>query len=153
MKKFLKEFKEFAMRGNVLDMAIGVIIATAFGKITTALINDVLMPAISWMVGARDMTALNIVVRDAVIGADGEVIKEAITLGFGTLISTVVDFILVALVVFIIIKTINKTHEKFGKKEEEAAAAPTTKICPFCKSEISIEATRCPHCTSKLDEE
>ena len=126
MKKFFEEFKAFIMRGNVLDMAIGVIIATAFGKITTSLVNDVFMPFLSWIFGARDMTALNVVVREAVM--DGEtVVKEAITLGFGNFVGAIIDFILVALVVFAIVKAFNKAHEvaeaKKKKAEEEAAAA------------------------------
>jgi len=125
MKKILKEFKEFIARGNVLDMAIGVIIAGAFGKITTSLVNNILMPFISWIFGTRDMTALNVVVREAVM--DGEtVVQEAITIGFGTLVATVIDFLLVALVVFTIVKAMNKAKEiaEAKKKEEEAAPPP-----------------------------
>lgn len=126
MKKFAEEFKAFIMRGNVLDMAVGVIIATAFGKITSSLVNDVFMPFLSWIFGARDMTALNVVVREAVM--DGEtVVKEAITLGFGNFVGAIIDFVLVALVVFAIVKAFNKAHEmaeaKKKKAEEEAAAA------------------------------
>ena len=126
MKKFFEEFKAFIMRGNVLDMAVGVIVATAFGKITTSLVNDVFMPFLSWIFGARDMTALNITVREAVM--DGEtVVKEAITLGFGTFIGAIIDFVLVALVVFAIVKAFNKAREiaeaKKKKAEAEAAAA------------------------------
>ena len=95
------EFKTFLARGNVLDMAVGVIIATAFGKITTSLVNDIFMPFISFIFGARDMTALNIVVREAVMDGD-TVVKEAITIGFGTFVAAIIDFILVALVVFLL---------------------------------------------------
>ena len=134
MKKLVKEFKEFIMRGNVLDMAVGVIIATAFGKITTSLVNDLFMPLISWLFGARDMTALNLIVRAAEVDpATGEVVKEAITLGFGTFVSVIIDFILVALVVFIVVKLFNKARELTEKKveeevkeEEPAPAAPTS---------------------------
>lgn len=122
MKKLVAEFKEFIMRGNVLDMAVGVIIATAFGKITTSLVNDIFMPLISWIFGARDMSALNVIVRPAEVDAAGEVVKEAITLGFGTFVATVIDFVLVALVVFAIVKSFNKAHELAKKKEEEAPA-------------------------------
>lgn len=125
MKKMFQEFKEFIMRGNVLDMAVGVIIATAFGKITTSLINDLLMPFISWICGARDMTALNVVVRQAELNEAGEVVREAITLGFRSFVATVIDFILVAFVVFLIVKAFNKAHElaeKRKKAEEEAAS-------------------------------
>ena len=118
MKKLFSEFKEFIARGNVMDMAIGVIIATAFGKITTSLVNDVFMPFIGWIFGSRDMTALNLVVREAVM--EGEtVVQEAITIGFGPFLATVIDFILVALVVFAIVKTMNAMKRK---KEEEPAA-------------------------------
>ena len=126
MKKFAEEFKAFILRGNVMDMAIGVIIATAFGKITSSLVNDVFMPFIGWIVGARDMSALNVVVREAVMDGD-TVVKEAITLGFGTFVGTIIDFILIALVVFAIVKAFNKAHEVAEarkKKEEEAAPAP-----------------------------
>ena len=119
MKKLFSEFKEFIARGNVMDMAIGVIIATAFGKITTSLVNDVFMPFIGWIFGSRDMTALNLVVREAVM--EGEtVVQEAITIGFGTFLATVIDFILVALVVFMVVKTMNAMK----RKKEEAPAAP-----------------------------
>ena len=123
-----KEFKEFAFKGNVIDMAIGVIIATAFGKITTSLVNDVLMPLISWLVGARDMSALNLLVRPEVLNDAGEVVQESITIGFGTLLGTVIDFILVALVVFAIVKAANMARARLEKQkeaEEEAAPKPS----------------------------
>lgn len=122
MKKMFAEFKAFISRGNVLDMAIGVIIASAFGKITTSLVNDVLLPFISLIFGARDMTALNLVVREAVMDGD-VVVKEAITIGFGTLVGTIVDFILVALVVFAIVKAFNKAHEVAEAKKKAAEEA------------------------------
>ena len=126
MKKMLKEFKDFVMRGNVLDMAVGVIVAGAFGKITTSLVNDVFMPFISYLFGSRDMTALNLVVRPEVVNEAGEVTQAAITIGFGTFIATIIDFILVALVVFLVVKGINAAKTKMEKKkeEEEAPAAP-----------------------------
>lgn len=128
MKKIIAEFKEFISRGNVMDMAIGVIIATAFGKITTSLVNDVLMPLISWLVGARDMSALNLLVRPEVLNDAGEVVQESITIGFGTLLGTVIDFILVALVVFAIVKAANTARARLEKQkeaEEEAAPEPS----------------------------
>ena len=124
MKKLINEFKAFIMRGNVLDMAIGVVIASAFGKITTSLVNDLILPLVSWICGSRDMTALNLIVRPAVYDEAGEVVKEAITLGFGSFIGTVIDFLLIALVVFAIVKMANKAHDLAHKKEEEAEAAP-----------------------------
>ena len=128
MKKIIADFKEFISRGNVMDMAIGVIIATAFGKITTSLVNDVLMPFISWLVGARDMSALNLLVRPEVLNDAGEVVQESITIGFGTLLGTVIDFVLVALVVFAIVKAANMARARLEKQkeaEEEAAPEPS----------------------------
>ena len=129
MKKFISEFKEFIMRGNVLDMAVGVIIATAFGKITTSLVNDLFMPFISWLFGARDMSALNVIARPEIV-ENGEVVQEAIVIGFGSFVAVVIDFILVAFVVFLVVKFFNKARELAKKKEEEvkeeAPAAPTT---------------------------
>ena len=123
MKKFAEEFKTFIMRGNVLDMAIGVVVATAFGKITTALINNIIMPFIAFLFGTRDMTALNIVVREAVVNAEGVEEAAAIVIGFGTFVAAIIDFVLIAFVVFLILKAFNKAHEKANAKklEEEAA--------------------------------
>ena len=122
MKKMIEEFKAFIMRGNVLDMAVGVIVAGAFGKITTSLVNDLFMPFISWIFGARDMTALNVVVRPEITNEAGEVVQTAITLGFGTFVATIIDFLLIALVVFVVVKAMNTAKAKMEKKEEEVAA-------------------------------
>ena len=111
LKKFIEEFKAFALRGNVMDMAVGVIIGTAFGKITTSLVNDVFMPLIGLLIGGVDLGQLNIVLKP-------EVVTEAVTLGIGTFLSTVIDFVLVAFVIFLMVKTINQLH-KLGKKDEE----------------------------------
>lgn len=124
MKKIINEFKAFIQRGNVLDMAIGVVIAGAFGKITTSLVNDLLLPLVSWICGSRDMTALNMIVRPAEYNEAGEVVKEAITLGFGSFVGTVIDFLLIAVVIFAIVKAANKVHDLTHKKEEKAEAAP-----------------------------
>ena len=122
MKKFLAEFKEFAMKGNVIDMAIGVVIGGAFGKITTSLVNDIIMPLIGWALGDIDLSKLNIILREAVM--DGEtVVSEAITLGVGTLLTAILDFILVALVIFLLIKGMNKLRRK-EEAAEEAAEEP-----------------------------
>ena len=118
MKKFFGEFKEFISRGNVLDMAIGVIIATAFGKITTSLVNDVFMPFIGWLIGGVDLTALNITLRPAVGDA------EPVVIGIGTFLATVIDFILVAFVVFLIVKAFNTAKQKLEKPVEAAPEAP-----------------------------
>ena len=124
MKKIIAEFKEFISRGNVMDMAIGVIVATEFGKITTSLVNDVFMPFIGWIFGSRDMSALNVLVRPEVLDEAGEVVQEAIVIGFGTFVGTIIDFILVAAVVFAIVKAANTARAKLEKKKEEEPAAP-----------------------------
>ena len=128
MKKLLNEFKEFAMRGNVLDMAVGVVIGTAFGKITTSLVNDVFMPLIGLIIGGIDLGQLNIVLKPETVNAAGETVA-AVTLGIGTFLSTIIDFILVAFVIFLMVKAINQFHKLGKKKEEEPApeepAAPT----------------------------
>ena len=121
MKKFFAEFKEFAMRGNVMDMAVGVIIGTAFGKITTSLVNDVFMPLIGLLIGGVDLGQLNIVLKPEVLDEAGQVVTEAVTLGIGTFLSTVIDFVLVAFVIFLMVKTMNKLAS-LKKKEEEAPA-------------------------------
>ena len=117
MKKFAAEFKQFIMRGNVMDMAVGVIVATAFGKITTSLVNDLFMPFISWLFGTRDMSALNLIARPEVV-ENGEVVQEAIVIGFGNFVAVVIDFLLMALVVFIILKLFNKARSLTEKKAE-----------------------------------
>ena len=124
MKKMFNEFKAFIARGNVLDMAVGVIVASAFGKITTSLVNDVFMPFISWLFGTRDMTALNLVVRPEIVNEAGEVTQAAITIGFGTFVATIIDFLLVALVVFMVVKAMNTAKAKLEKKAEEEAVPP-----------------------------
>ena len=141
MKKMLKEFKDFIMRGNVLDMAVGVIVAGAFGKITTSLVNDVFMPFISYIFGARDMTALNLVVRPEVVNEAGEVVQAAITIGFGTFVATIIDFILVALVVFLVVKAINTAKAKLEKKKEEEPTAPPAPPAPS-KEELLLTEIR-----------
>ena len=128
MKKFLNEFREFAMRGNVLDMAIGVIIGSAFGKITTSLVNDVFMPLIGLLIGGVDLGRLNLTLKAAVMDGD-TVVKEPVTLGLGTFLSTVIDFILGAFVIFLMVKAINQFH-KLAKKKEEEAPAPEEPEAP-----------------------
>ena len=124
-KGFIGEFKEFISRGNVLDMAVGVIIATAFGKITGSLVNDVFMPLLGWLIGDIDLTKINITLSEAVMEGD-TVVKEAVVLGIGTLLSAVIDFILVAFLVFLMVKAFNKAKEaaEAKKKVEEVAEAP-----------------------------
>ena len=131
MKKIISEFKEFIMRGNVLDMAIGVIIATAFGKITTSLVNDIFMPFIGWLIGDFDLSKFNLTLSPAVVDEAGTVVKEAVVIGLGTLLVTIIDFLIIALIVFILVKAMNKAKELTEKKVEEEVAveeekAPTT---------------------------
>ena len=139
MKKMIKEFKDFIMRGNVLDMAVGVIVAGAFGKITTSLVNDIFMPFISFLFGSRDMTALNLVVRPEIVNEAGEVTQAAITIGFGTFVATIIDFLLIALVVFLVVKAINTAKTKLEKKQEEEPAAPPAPPAPSAEEVLLTE--------------
>ena len=122
MKKFFAEFKEFISRGNVMDMAIGVIIASAFGKITTSLVNDVFMPLVGCLIGGIDLAKLNITISPAVLNETGEVTKEAVVVGIGTFLTSVIDFILVAFVVFLVVKAFNTAKKKLEKPAEPAPA-------------------------------
>jgi large conductance mechanosensitive channel len=143
----LKEFKEFAMRGNVLDMAIGIIIGAAFGKIVTSLVGDVLMPPIGLLLGELDFSKLyiNLSGQHYASLTDAKAAGAA-TINYGLFINTVIDFLIVAFVIFLLIRQVNR----FKRQPEPAPAVPTTKECPFCLSVIPIKATRCPHCTSEL---
>ena len=149
-KGLFGEFKQFIMRGNVLDMAVGVIIGGAFGAIVTSLVNDVIMPLISLITGGLDFSNW-FVAFDGKQYATLEAAKEAgaATLNYGVLITTVINFLIVAFCIFLVVKGFNKAADKLKKDAEEAPA--TTKECPYCKMEITIEATRCGHCTSQLD--
>ncbi|HOC06419.1 MAG: large conductance mechanosensitive channel protein MscL [Bacillota bacterium] len=141
----LKEFKEFAMKGNVVDLATGVIIGGAFGKIVTSLVNDIIMPLISLATGKLDFSNLFISL-DGSHYATFEEAKNAgaATLNYGAFITNIIDFLIIAFSIFIIIKQLNRF------KREPAPATPTTKSCPFCQSLIHIEAKRCPNCTSDI---
>lgn len=119
MKKFFAEFKEFAMRGNVMDMAIGVVIGGAFGKITTSIVNDIIMPLIGLLIGGVDLGQLNIVLKPEVLDEAGKVVTEAVTLGIGNLLAVILDFIIVAFAMFLLVKAMNKLAS-LKKKEEEA---------------------------------
>ena len=150
MTKFFGEFKTFIQRGNVLDMAVGVVIGGAFSAIINALVQGVLMPVIGLLTGGVDFSQMFVYLKDTT-GKTAEELEAVPKLMYGNVISAVISFILIALVLFVVVKAFNKAKDA-AKKEEEAAApaAPTTKICPFCKSEIAIDAVRCPHCTSEL---
>lgn len=136
MHKFLEEFKKFISKGNVMDMAVGIIIGGAFTSIVSSLVNDIINPLLGLFGGMNfDQLMWNIT---------GDV-----TLYYGKFITAVVNFLIMALIVFMLVKVMNTATSKLQKKEEPKA--PTVKTCPYCKSEIAIEATRCPHCTSELD--
>lgn len=156
MKGFINEFKKFIMRGNVIDLAVGVIIGGAFQAIVNSLVNDIVSPVISLATkGINFADKFIVLTMDDVSFKTLEAAKEAgyATLNYGSFITAVINFLIMATVIFLLVKGINKISEIGKKKEEEAPAAPTTKVCPFCKSEISIEAVKCPNCTSDLPEE
>lgn len=150
MKKFLQEFKDFITKGNVLDMAIGVIIGAAFKDIVTSLTNNIIQPILDLIVKTEFGAKI-------LLKGEGE---AAVYLEYGQFISSVINFLIMAFIIFLIVKAIKKAEElgnklvKLGKKDEiaEEPAAPTIKTCPFCMSEIAIDATRCPHCTSVLED-
>ena len=148
MKGFLKEFKEFAIKGNVLDMAIGVIIGAAFGKIVSSLLSDVLMPPIGLLMGRADFSSLFVSLNGQQYPSLAAAkIAGAPTINYGVFLNAVLDFTLVSFVVFMVIKQINRLKRQ---ESSPAPAVPTTKECRFCLSTIALKATRCPHCTSEL---
>ena len=158
MKKFFQEFKEFATRGNVVDLAVGVIIGAAFQKIVTSAVNDLVMPLIGLITGNSNFNDAFFILRlpEGVAREQVTSLATATELGvttfnYGAFISAVIDFLIMAFVIFLMVKAINKASS-LRKKPEEAPAAPTTKTCPYCLSEIPIGATKCPHCTSELPE-
>jgi large conductance mechanosensitive channel len=146
----LKEFKEFALKGNVLDMAVGVVIGTAFGKIVTSLVNDLIMPMVGMLLGKVDFTNLFISL-DGVAYKSLEEAKKigAATINYGVFLNTILDFLIIAFSIFFVIKQLNR----FKKKQEAIKPEVTTKECPYCISEIPLKATRCPKCTSSLQGE
>ena len=155
MGKFFKEFKEFAVKGNVMDMAVGVIIGGAFGTIVTSVINDLIMPFIGLITGGLNFKDQFVILKcpegvdkAAVTSIDAAKEMGVSTFNYGAFITAVINFLIMAFVIFLMVKAINKVKDR-NKVEE----APTTKKCPFCRSEIDIKATRCPHCTSEVPEE
>ena len=143
----LKEFKAFAMRGNVIDLAIGVIIGAAFGKVVSSLVSDVIMPPIGMILGKLDFKDLFLNISDKNVAslADART-QSAAVIAYGAFLTTVIDFLIVAFVIFLLVRQINKLLAPKGP----VPATPTTKPCPYCKSVIALEAIRCPHCTSDL---
>lgn len=161
MKKFFKEFKEFALRGNVIDLAVGVIIGGAFQTIVKSLVDDLIMPFVGLATGGINFTDQFVILKLPEVLPEGVTVTDLITLtaakeagatvfAYGSFITAVLNFIIMAIVIFAFIKIINNLHKIGKKKDEIVEEAPTTKVCPFCKSEIAIEATRCAHCTSEL---
>lgn len=148
----LKEFKQFIMRGNVIDMAVGIIIGAAFGTIVKSLVADIIMPPIGLLLGNVDFTNLFIVLKEGAAAAPYASLADAqaagaVTINYGLFINTIVSFLIIAFCIFLLIKGINKMK----RKEEEAPAEPTTKECPYCFSTIPIKATKCGNCTSNLN--
>lgn len=142
----LKEFKEFISRGNVLDMAVGVIMGGAFGAIAKSLVDDILMPLIGVALGGVDFQELFISLDGKTYASLAQATEEGgAILRYGVFINSIVMFLLISLCLFFVVRTFNQM------RREEPAAEPTTKVCPHCKSEIAIDATRCPHCTSELE--
>lgn len=143
-KGLMEEFKKFIMRGNVMDMAVGVIVGGAFTAIVTSLNKDILTPILG-VFGGIDFSHLSITLGEG---------EAAPVLAYGNFITAVLNFLITAFVIFLLVKAINVINDRLTKKEEtkEEPAAPTTKTCPYCKSAIAIDATRCPHCTSTLEE-
>jgi large conductance mechanosensitive channel len=143
----LKEFKEFAMRGNVIDLAIGVIIGGAFGKIVTSFVNDILMPPFGLLLGKVDFSNLYINLSGGHYDSLAQAQEAgAVTLNYGLFLNTVIDFVIIAFVIFLLVKQINKLE-----RPAEAPSQAATKECPYCYSSISFKATRCPACTSQLE--
>ena len=158
-KSLWTEFKEFAFKGNVIDMAVGVVIGGAFGKIVTGLVNYIINPFIGIFTKGAGLDGLKTVITPAVLNEAGEVVTEETAILWGTWLQTIIDFLIVAVCIFFIVYGIAKAREKAAEKaraaeakaaEEAAAAAKAQiKVCPYCLSEINVNATRCPHCTSE----
>jgi large conductance mechanosensitive channel len=147
----LEEFKKFAMRGNVVDMAVGIIIGGAFGTIVKSLVSDVIMPPIGLLLGGVDFSDLFVTLKEGAVAGPYTTLAAAqeagaVTISYGLFINSVISFLIVAFAVFLLIKGINNLQAEEPEPEEEV----TTKSCPFCVTEIAIEATRCPNCTSTL---
>lgn len=155
MKKILKEFQEFAIQGNMVDMAVGIIIGAAFKDLVNSLVGDIIMPVISLFTGKLDFSNLFISLNGehyATLAAAKE--ANAATVNYGLFITEIINFVIMAFVIFMIVRELNHLKKALAKKEAEPAApaAPTEKVCPYCRTKIDIHATRCPHCTSELTE-
>jgi large conductance mechanosensitive channel len=145
-----KEFKEFAMRGNVVDMAVGIVIGAAFGGIVNSFVSDVIMPPVGLFLGSVDFSSLFLVLKEGKVAGPYESLAVAnaagaVTLNYGVFFNTIISFLIITFAVFLLIRNINRM-----KKKEEAPAVPATKECPYCLSAVPLKAVRCPHCTSEL---
>lgn len=148
-----KEFREFAVKGNVLDMAVGIIIGAAFGKIVSSLVEDVIMPPIGLLLGKVDFGSLFVSLNGQPYKSLAEAkAAGAPTLNYGLFLNNILSFLIVAFTVFLLVKAVNRLR-RLGEAEEEAIEEATEKTCPYCRSQIALEATRCPHCTSLLEAE
>lgn len=148
-----KEFKDFALRGNVMDMAVGIIIGVAFSTIVNSLVNDILMPPFGWLLGGVDFENFYLTIKAGSPGGPYLSLADArsagaVTVNYGLFINTIITFLIVALAMFLLIRAINRLQER---KDKEPEGAPSSKDCAFCFTSIPVQATRCPHCTSKLD--
>ncbi len=156
MKQFFEDFKKFISKGSILDMAIGVVIGGAFGKIVTSLVNDIITPLISFLTGKVMLSDLKWVFHEAILDAQGKIIRAESALTYGNFLQAIIDFMIISFSIFLVLRFIMNAQKKIEaltkKPIDEPVVEPTTKICPFCQSEISIKATRCPHCTSQLEE-
>ena len=157
VKKNIEEFKTFAIKGNVIDMAVGIIIGAAFGKVVDSMVKDIIMPPLGWLMGKVDFTNLYFTIPtngkiETYPSLEAAQSAGAVTINYGVFINTLISFILVAFAVFLLIKGINKLQAA-AKKEEVTESAATTKACPHCFTQIDIRATRCPNCTSELSNE
>jgi large conductance mechanosensitive channel len=158
MKKFVAEFRAFVLRGNMIDLAIGIIIGGAFSTVVNSLVNDIIMPPVGLLFGNTDFSDLFVVLKqgaealppDATLEMASEV--GAVTLNYGQFINNIITLLIVALAIFLIIRWMNRLRESFAKQKEEVPA-PTEKPCPYCATSIPVQATRCPNCTSQLEGE
>lgn len=155
LKNALNEFKKFALKGNVLDMAVGIIIGASFSKIVDSLVKDILMPPLGLLLGKVDFSNLYIKLLDGSVAGpyaslDAAQKAGAITINYGVFLNALISFTIVAFAVFLLIKAINTLRERMEEKEEKASLPPSEKVCPYCCSKIPVGATRCPCCTSEL---
>lgn len=155
MAGFFKEFKEFAVKGNAIDMAVGIIIGAAFGKIVDSMVKDIIMPPFGWIMGKVDFSNLYLTLPvegkiETYASLEAAKAAGAVTINYGVFINTLISFLIVAFCVFLMIKAINKLKSNLEPKADESVSEPTTKQCPKCFSEIYIKATKCPHCTADI---